>query len=156
MAYLLGTFLLAMGTAMVVFGTFGISMVVAPAYILHLKLSQVLPWFSYGVAAYVVQGVLLVIMMLILRRFRLSYLFSFVTAVLYALEGDLSYVPHLYLDSAAMIVSLVSLGKFLEDSISNSFIVSHLTFITISLFTIFIKSCINRHIENTCNRRKCL
>lgn len=43
-----------------------------------------------------------------------SVVWSLVTAVLYALEGDLSYVPHLYLDSAAMIVSLVSLGKFLE------------------------------------------
>lgn len=43
-----------------------------------------------------------------------SVVWSVVTAGVFAFEGDLSYVPHLYLDSAAMIVSLVSLGKFLE------------------------------------------
>ena len=43
-----------------------------------------------------------------------SILWSVVQIGFYVYEGDLSYVPHLYLDSAAMIVALVSLGKFLE------------------------------------------
>ena len=43
-----------------------------------------------------------------------SVLWSVVLIGFYVREGDLSYVPHLYLDSAAMIVALVSLGKFLE------------------------------------------
>lgn len=88
LSYVFGLLILVFATALTERADFGMSMVVAPAYILHLKLSQVLPWFSYGVAAYVVQGVLLVIMMLILRRFRLSYLFSFVTAVLYGILVD--------------------------------------------------------------------
>ena len=88
LSYVFGLLILVFATALTERADFGMSMVVAPAYILHLKLSQVLPWFSYGVAAYVVQGGLLVIMMLILRRFRLSYLFSFVTAVLYGILVD--------------------------------------------------------------------
>ena len=88
LSYVFGLLILVCATALTERADFGMSMVVAPAYILHLKLSQVLPWFSYGVAAYVVQGVLLVIMVLILRRFRLSYLFSFVTAVLYGILVD--------------------------------------------------------------------
>ncbi len=88
LSYVFGLLILVFATALTERADFGMSMVVAPAYILHLKLSQVLPWFSYGVAAYVVQGGLLVIMMLILRRFRLSYLFSFVTAVLYGVLVD--------------------------------------------------------------------
>ncbi len=43
-----------------------------------------------------------------------SVIWSVVLIGFYVHEGDLSYVPHLYLDSAAMIVALVSLGKFLE------------------------------------------
>lgn len=43
-----------------------------------------------------------------------SVLRSAVTVGIFALSGDLSHVPHLYFDSAAMIVALVSLGKFLE------------------------------------------
>ena len=43
-----------------------------------------------------------------------SLVWSVVLIVKFVLAGDLSYVPHLYLDSAAMIVALVSLGKFLE------------------------------------------
>ena len=88
LSYVFGLLFLVFATALTERADFGMSMVVAPAYILHLKLSQVLPWFSYGVAAYVVQGGLLVIMMLILRRFRLTYLFSFVTAVLYGILVD--------------------------------------------------------------------
>ena len=56
-AYLLGTVLLALGTAMLVFGNFGVSMVVAPAFVLHMKLSAVWSWFSFGVAEYLLQGV---------------------------------------------------------------------------------------------------
>ena len=69
---------------------FGMSMVVAPAYILHLKVSQVVPWFSFGVAEYCFQGVLVLITVLVMRRFKLHYLFSFVTAVLYGTLLDLA------------------------------------------------------------------
>jgi uncharacterized membrane protein YczE len=62
---------------------FGMSMVVAPAYILHLKISQFLPWFTFGVSEYFFQGLLVIITAIIMRRFKISYLFSFVTAVLY-------------------------------------------------------------------------
>ena len=51
-AYAVGTLLLALGTALTAYGGFGISMVVAPAYLLHLKLVQLLPFFSFGVAEY--------------------------------------------------------------------------------------------------------
>jgi len=64
------------------------SMVVAPTYILHLQVSQFLPWFSFGVAEYCVQAILILITALVMRRFKLSYLFSFVTAILYGLVLD--------------------------------------------------------------------
>lgn len=82
-AYAAGLLLLAIGTALMEKANFGMSMVVAPAYVLHLKLSQVLPWFSFGVAEYALQTVVLLLLAAVLRRFKKSYLFSFVTAVVY-------------------------------------------------------------------------
>ena len=88
LAYVLGLIILAFSTAMMEAADFGLSMVVAPAYILHLKISEFLPFFSFGMAEYFFQAILLIITSLILRRFKLSYLFSFVTAVLYGLILD--------------------------------------------------------------------
>lgn len=88
MAYLLGLVTLALGTALMERANFGMSMVVAPAYILHLKLGQTFPAFTFGMAEYCLQAVLIVLMSLMLRRFRLSYLFSFVTAVIYGFVLD--------------------------------------------------------------------
>ena len=88
LAYVLGLIILALSTSMMAAADFGLSMVVAPAYILHLKISEFLPFFSFGMAEYSFQAILLVIISLILRRFKLSYLFSFVTAFLYGLILD--------------------------------------------------------------------
>lgn len=87
-AYLFGVVTLALGTALMERGSFGLSMVVAPAYILHLKLSQYLPFFTFGMAEYLLQALLILVMMALLRKAKLSYLFSFVTTVIYGLVLD--------------------------------------------------------------------
>ena len=51
-AYVLAMIILSMGTALMERADLGISMIVAPSYLLHLKVSQTLPWFSFGVAEY--------------------------------------------------------------------------------------------------------
>ena len=61
LAYVLGLVIMAFAAAFTEKADFGMSMVVAPAYILHLKLSEFWPWFSFGVAEYVFQGVLVII-----------------------------------------------------------------------------------------------
>lgn len=81
--YVLALVIMAFASAFSAKADFGMSMVVAPAYILHLKLSTFLPWFSFGVAEYCFQGLLVLLTILIVRKFKLSYLFSFVTAILY-------------------------------------------------------------------------
>ncbi len=88
LSYLLGLAIMAFGAAFTELAGFGMSMVVAPTYILHLQVSQFLPWFSFGVAEYCVQAVLILVIALVMRRFKLSYLFSFVTAILYGLVLD--------------------------------------------------------------------
>ena len=87
-AYILGIVTLGFGVAFMEKADYGVSMVVAPAYVIYRALSQILPFFTFGMAEYCFQGVLLLVLMLLLRRFRLSFLFSFVTAVLYGLMVD--------------------------------------------------------------------
>ncbi|MBQ7319548.1 MAG: hypothetical protein IJW97_05190 [Clostridia bacterium] len=88
LAYVFGILILAIGTAMMEKADFGMSMVVAPAYLLHLKLSQIFPFFSFGMAEYVFQAFLLIVLSIVLRRFKRSYLLSFATAVIYGLVLD--------------------------------------------------------------------
>jgi uncharacterized membrane protein YczE len=94
LAYVFGIITLALGTALTERTDFGVSMVVAPAYLLHLKLSELLPFFTFGVAEYTLQALILIFMMIILKKAKLSYLFSFITAVIYGfvLDGSISLV----------------------------------------------------------------
>lgn len=97
-AYVVGIIILALGTAFMERADFGLSMIVAPAYILYVKLSQFFSFFTFGMAEYVFQAFLIIVVVLIRRRFKLGYLFSFVTAVIYgfALDGAIaavSFIP---------------------------------------------------------------
>jgi len=87
-AYAVGLLLLACGTALMAYGGFGISMVAAPGYVIYLKLSPSLPFFSFGTVGYLVEALVLAAMMLLIHRARFTYLLSFVTAVLYGLALD--------------------------------------------------------------------
>ena len=87
-AYILGLVVLALGTAFMERADFGLSMVVAPAYLLHLKISQIFPAFSFGMAEYTFQALLLLLLSLVMGRFKPLYLLSFVTAVLYGFTLD--------------------------------------------------------------------
>jgi uncharacterized membrane protein YczE len=87
-AYFVGLFVLAIGTALMERGDFGMYMVVAPAYILHRRLVEFLPFFSFGMAEYTLQLVLLIAIAAVMRRVKIGYLLSFVTAVIYGFMLD--------------------------------------------------------------------
>ena len=97
LAYVFGLIIMAFAAAFTEKADFGMSMVVAPAYIIHLKVSALLPWFSFGVSEYCFQGALVALTILIIRKFKVAYLFSFVTAVLYGtlLDGAMALIAAL-------------------------------------------------------------
>lgn len=115
MAYALGIVILALGTALMEKANFGMSMVVAPAYLLHLKISETLPFFTFGMAEYTLQAVILLLLGLMMRRFKLSYLFSFGTAVIYglALDGVMMLTAGLPAEAMALRVAYYLLGMLL-------------------------------------------
>lgn len=138
LAYVFGLIALALGTAFMERADFGVSMVVAPAYILHLKISQFLPFFSFGMAEYTLQGVILILMMILLCRVKLSYLFSFVTAVLYGFILDASIALVALIPGSGIALSIV---YYVVGMIACSIGVSLLfhTYISPEAYELFVK-----------------
>lgn len=138
LAYVLGIIALAIGVALTERADFGMSMVVAPAYILHLKISQYLPFFSFGMAEYTLQLVLIIVLMIIVKKFRFSYLFSFVTAVWYGFTLDLCiYLVGFIPDGGIVSRVLFFIGGMLFCSCGVS-LVFH-TYISPEAYELFVK-----------------
>ena len=91
-AYVLGIILCPLGVCLSAKSGFGVSMVVAPAYVLYLRISETIPWFTFGKSEYIFQGLLLIVLAFAVRRFKWKYLLSFVTAFIYGNILDLWYV----------------------------------------------------------------
>lgn len=108
-AWLVGMCLVAWGTALTAWADFGISMVVAPAYVLHLAMANIWEWFSFGIGEYVLQAIVLVIMMILLRKVKLRYFLSFVVAIFYGiiLDFGMAVTATLLPDAADVTVRVV-------------------------------------------------
>lgn len=143
LAYVFGLIILAIGSSLVERANFGMSMVVAPAYILHLKVSEFLPWFSFGVAEYVFQGFLVLLTAVVMRKFKLSYLFSFVTSVIYGTLLDLAISLAHYIPNDTMAVRILC---FLVGLAICSFAISLFfnTYISPEAYELIVKEITNK------------
>ena len=114
-AYVLGMVGLSFSVALMTRADFGVSMVVAPAYLLYLKVSAAVPFFTFGMAEYTLQAILLLFTALAVKKFRPYFLFSFVTAVLYGflLDGWMKLVQGFPADSFALRILWYVLGILL-------------------------------------------
>lgn len=83
--YILAVALLSLAVAMLTAANFGVSMIVAPAYLLSLKVGIL----TFGQAEYVIQAGLFIIFCIVMRGFRAVYLSSFVTCLIYGAALDL-------------------------------------------------------------------
>lgn len=84
-AYLSAVIILAFSVAMLSAVDFGLSMIVAPAYVL----SQKFEFLTFGQAEYVIQAVLFIAFCIIMRKFKPVYLVSFLSCLLYGAVLDL-------------------------------------------------------------------
>ncbi len=85
LAYIAAIVLLSFAVAVLSAADFGISMLVAPAYLLSLRTSVL----TFGQAEYVIQAGVFVVLCIVLRKFRLVYLSSFATCLIYGFVLDL-------------------------------------------------------------------
>ncbi|MBQ5884854.1 MAG: hypothetical protein IIW79_00360, partial [Clostridia bacterium] len=80
-SYFMGLALLAFGALLMTRSDFGLSMIVAPAYLMNLKLAQYFSFMTFGMAEYLFQALLLILLVVFVQRFKFTYLLSFLTAV---------------------------------------------------------------------------
>lgn len=83
-AWLVSLLLLSFSVAMTAAADFGLSMIVAPAYILSLRLDAL----SFGQCEYIMQGALFILMCLALGKIKPIYFMSFFTCLVYGLMLD--------------------------------------------------------------------
>ncbi len=138
--YALGILFMALGVSCVSRSVFGYSMIVAPAYILHAKVGVI----SFGTMEYLWQGVQLIVMCLIVRRFRVGYLFSFVTAVIYGLvlDGCLFLTALIPAAHLAARIGLFAVGTLF---ISLAVALSVRTYLAPAVYELFVKELSARY-----------
>ena len=81
--WLMGIVFVALGVAICSKANLGVSMIAAPTFVIQEALAPLWNGFSVGVVEYLVQGVILVILCLLIRRFNWRYLLAFAVAVVY-------------------------------------------------------------------------
>lgn len=91
-AYIFANIIISFSVAMATAADFGISMIVAPAYII----SQKFTFLTFGQSEYVLQGLMFIVMCLIIKKFKLLHLFSFFTCLFYGALLDMwrIIIPH--------------------------------------------------------------
>lgn len=87
--WLLGIVFVALGVALCSKANLGVSMIAAPPFVLQELLIKYSPFFSVGVVEYLVQGLLLIILCLVIRKFNWRFLLAFLVAVIYGYTLDL-------------------------------------------------------------------
>lgn len=81
--WLLGNIFVALGVTLCSKAGLGVSMIAAPAFIVSEALSGVIPMMSVGITEYIIQGLVLLLMCVLVRRFNWRYLLSFAVAIVY-------------------------------------------------------------------------
>lgn len=77
--------ILAFAVNLMSMANLGMSMIVCPAYIISEKFD----FLTYGQAEYLIATMVFIIFCLVMKRFKISYLLSYLTGILYALFSDL-------------------------------------------------------------------
>lgn len=82
MNWIFGIALCCLGICLCTKADFGLSMISAPPYIIHVKLRELFPWYTQGMSEYIWEAFLFIVLCIIIRRFKVKGLLSFLTAVL--------------------------------------------------------------------------
>ncbi len=81
--WIFGILFVAIGVALCSKANLGVSMIAAPTFVIHEAIAPLWDGFSVGVTEYLVQGVVLILLCLAVRRFNWRYLLAFAVAVIY-------------------------------------------------------------------------
>lgn len=81
--WLLGIIFVALGVAICSKSNLGVSMVAAPAFVIYEAIAPLWNGFSVGMTEYIIQGLMLILLCILVRRFNWRYLLAFAVAIVY-------------------------------------------------------------------------
>lgn len=81
--WVMGIVFVALGVAICSKANLGVSMIAAPAFVVYEAIANFSKLLSVGVTEYIIQGLMLILMCVIIRRFNWRYLLAFAVAVIY-------------------------------------------------------------------------
>ncbi len=81
--WVFGIVFVALGVAICNKADLGVSMIAAPAFVVFDAINSLWSGFSVGMTEYLIQGLLLIILCIIARKFNWRYLIAFLVAVIY-------------------------------------------------------------------------
>ena len=84
-SYFLGLILLGIGIVLAIKSNYGVTVSTSPAYVLSLKLKSI----SLGTINYLIQGLVFLLMLVVLRKLKLTYFISFITSIFLGYSIDL-------------------------------------------------------------------
>ena len=87
--WLMGIIFVALGVALCNKADLGVSMIAAPAFVVSEALQSISGFFSPGTTEYMLQGAILILMCVLVRRFDWRFLLAFVVAMGYGYILDL-------------------------------------------------------------------
>lgn len=87
--WLMGIIFVAFGVSICSKADLGVSMIAAPAFVVSEAVIRLWSGFSVGVTEYIIQGILLIILCIAVKKFDWRYLLAFAVAVIYGYVLDL-------------------------------------------------------------------
>ncbi len=138
-AFALGTFFIALGVSLMEKGGLGMSMVTSQSYIISLAA----PFLTFGMADYMLQGLLLIGYYIIVRRFDWRNMLSFASAVIFgvALDGIMWALRDIQAASLAQRILLFAIGM-LFNSLGVAFFFQ--TYLPLQVYELFVTGIVER------------
>lgn len=81
--WLFGVLFVALGVALCSKADLGVSMIAAPAFVIHEALARLYEQLTVGVTEYIIQGIMLLVLCLAVWRLNWRYILAFAVAVIY-------------------------------------------------------------------------
>ena len=137
--YVLAIVILAFAVNLMSMANLGMSMIVCPAYIISEKFD----FLTYGQAEYLIATMVFIIFCLVMKRFKISYLLSYLTGILYALFSDLIKILVPIFNQNLTISMNMKIGYFFIGMILSGLAVA----LFYKTFTIFLLKLLPKNIK---------
>jgi uncharacterized membrane protein YczE len=109
-AYFTAIIFISFGVALAAKAGFGVSMIAGPTYTFHLWLSERTDAITLGTLDYLFQGFVIILTGIITKKFRGSFLFSFITAVLTGVTIDIVFFIIASLEAQTVLMRILLLA----------------------------------------------